>query len=39
MAELLEVEKEVKQEGNKFSIEWALSKGYLEDRKVYLKSF
>lgn len=37
MADLLEVEKEVKQEGNKFSIEWALSKGYLEDRKVYLK--
>ena len=37
MAELLEVEKEVKQEGNKLSIEYAKSMGYLEDRKVYLK--
>lgn len=36
MADTLEVEKEVKQE-EKFTTDWALSKGYLEDRKVYLK--
>jgi hypothetical protein len=37
MADILEVKEEVKKEEEKFSIGWALSKGYLEDRKVYLK--